>query len=73
MSIKSRHLLLLFFKISILIYAYPPALQIVKDNSAVEVRSNSSQPASHGFLNCLVSLIEVTSQVIFQGSEQGVA
>jgi len=70
MSVKSGHLLLLFYKISILIYAFLPALQNLKDASAVEVCSSPLQPASHSFLDCLVSLIEVTSQVIFQGPEQ---
>jgi hypothetical protein len=70
MSIISRHLLLHFYKISIPIYAFLPALQNIKSVSAVEVRSSSSQTASHGFLDCLVSLLVVTSQVIFQGHEQ---
>jgi hypothetical protein len=70
MSVKSRHHLLLLYKISIPIYAFLPALQNLKDASAVEVRSSSLQPASHGFLKCLVSLIVVTSQVIFQGPKQ---
>jgi hypothetical protein len=64
------NLLLLLYKISIPIYAFLPALQNLKDASAAEVRSSSSQPASHGFLDCLVSLVVVTSQVIFQGPEQ---
>jgi hypothetical protein len=70
MSVKSRHLLLLFYKISILIYAFLPALQNLKNVSAVEVRSSSSQPASQGFVDCLVSLVVVTSQVICQGLEE---
>jgi hypothetical protein len=70
MAVKSRHLLLLFYKISIPIYAFLPALQNLKNASAVEVCSSSSQPASHGFLDCLVSLVVVISQVIFQGPEQ---
>jgi hypothetical protein len=70
MSVKSRHLLLLFYKISIPIYAFLPALQNFLDASAVEVRSSFSQPASHGFLDCLVSLVVVTSQMTFQGPEQ---
>jgi len=71
-SVKSRHLLLLFYKIPIPIYAFLPVLQNLTDASAAEVRSRSLQPASHGFLDCLVSLVVVTSQVIFQGPEQGV-
>jgi hypothetical protein len=70
MSVKCRHVLLLFYKISIQIYAFLPALQNLKDASAVEVRFSSSQSAPHGFLDCLVSLIVVASQVIFQGPEQ---
>jgi hypothetical protein len=70
MSVKSRQLLLLSYKISIPIYAFLPEFQNLKNASAVEVRSSSSQPATHGFLNCLVSLVVVTSQVIFQGPEQ---
>jgi hypothetical protein len=70
MSVKYGHILLLFYKISIPIYAFPPALQNLKNASAVEVRSSSSQPASHGFLDCLVSLVVVTFQVMFQGPEQ---
>jgi hypothetical protein len=69
MSVKSTHLLLLFYKISIPIYAILPALNNLKNASAVEIRSSSSKPASHGFLDCLVSLVMVTSQVIFQGPE----
>jgi hypothetical protein len=69
-SIKSRHLLLLLCKISIPIYVFLSALQNVKYASAVEVRSSSSQPASHGFLDCLVSIVVLISQVIFQGPEQ---
>jgi hypothetical protein len=69
-SVKSRHLLLLFYKISNPIYAFLPALQNLKDASAAEVRSSSSQPASHGFLDHLISLVVVTSHVIFQESEQ---
>jgi hypothetical protein len=45
-------------------------LQNLKNASAVEVRSSSSQPASHGFLDCLLSVVVVTSQVIFKGPEQ---
>jgi hypothetical protein len=70
MLIKPRHLLLLFYKVSIPIYAFLPALQNLKNASALEVRSSSSQPASHSFRDCLVSVVVVTSQVIFQGSEQ---
>jgi hypothetical protein len=70
MSVKSRHILLLFYKVSIPIYAFLPELQNIKNASAVEVRSSSSQPASHDFLDCLVSLVVVTSQVILQGPEQ---
>jgi hypothetical protein len=70
MSVKYRHLLLLLYKISIPIYAFPPASQNLKDASAIEVRSSSSQSASHGFLGGLVSLVVVTSQMIFQGPEQ---
>jgi hypothetical protein len=58
------------YKISIPICAPLPALQNLKNASAVEVRSSFSQPASHGFLDCLVSLVMVNSQVIFQGTEQ---
>jgi hypothetical protein len=65
MSLNSRHLLLLFYKILIRIYAFLPVLQNIKNASAVEVRSSSSQPASHGFPDCLVSVLVVTSQVIF--------
>jgi hypothetical protein len=70
MSVKSKHILLLSYQISIPIYAFLPALQNLKHASAVEVRSSSSQPASHGFLDCPVSLVVVASQVIFQGPEQ---
>jgi hypothetical protein len=65
MSIKSGLLLLLFYKISIPIYAFLPVLQKLKDASAVEVNSSSSQPALHGFLDC-ISLVVVTSQMIFR-------
>jgi len=47
-SVKSRHLLLFLYKISILIYAFLPALQNFKDASVVEVRPSSLQPASRG-------------------------
>jgi hypothetical protein len=57
-------------KIYIPSYAFLPALHNLKDACAVEVRSSSSQPASHGFLDCLVCLVVVTSQVIFQGPEK---
>jgi hypothetical protein len=46
MSVQGRQLLLLFYKISISIYASLPELQNLKDASAAEVRSISSQPAS---------------------------
>jgi hypothetical protein len=62
-SVKFRDLLLLFCEISIPIYALLPALQNFKNASAVEIRSSFSQPASHGFLDSLVSLTVVTSQV----------
>jgi hypothetical protein len=61
-SVKSKHLSLLFYKIFAPIYAFLPALQNLKYASSIEVRSSSSQPASHGFLNCFVSLLKVTSQ-----------
>jgi hypothetical protein len=70
MPVKSRHLLLLFYKISIPIYAFLPALQNLIDASVVEFRFSSSQPASHVFLDCLVSLLVVTPQVMFQEPEQ---
>jgi hypothetical protein len=69
-TVKSRSLLLRFYKIFIPIYVFLPELQNLKYASAVQVRSSSSQPASHGFMNCLVSLLVVTSQVTFQGTEQ---
>jgi hypothetical protein len=69
MSVKLRYLLLRFYRISIPIYAFLPALQNLEDAPAVEVRSSSSQTASHDFLDCLISLVVVTSQVIFQGPE----
>jgi len=56
MSVKSRQILLLFYKISILIYVFLPALQKLKDASAVEVCCSSSQTALHSFLDCLISL-----------------
>jgi hypothetical protein len=65
MSVKSRYILLLFYKISFPVYTFLPALQNLKNASAEEVLSSSSQPASHGFLDCLLSLVVVTSQVIF--------
>jgi hypothetical protein len=44
MSVKYRHLLLLFFyKLFIPIYAFLPALQYLKNASAIEVRSRPSQ------------------------------
>jgi len=70
MSVKSRHLLLLLYKTSILFYAFPPVLQYLKDASTLEVCFNSSQPTSHGFLDCLINLRVVTSQVSFQGPQQ---
>jgi hypothetical protein len=70
MLLKSSHLLLLFYKTSIPIYAFLPELQNLKNASAVDFRSSYSQLASHGFLHCLVSFVVVTSQVIFQGPEQ---
>jgi hypothetical protein len=70
MSVKSRLILLLLYKISIPIYAFLPVLLNLKDAPVVEVRSSSSQAASHDFLDGLVSLVVVTSQVIFQGPEQ---
>jgi hypothetical protein len=70
MSVKSKNLLLLFYKISVPINAFLSALQNLEDFSAVEVRSSSSEPASHGFPDYLVSLIVVTSQVVFQGPEK---
>jgi hypothetical protein len=69
MSVKYMLLLVLLYKISIPIFAFLPALQNRKHACAVEIRSNSSQPALHGFLDCLVSLVVVTSQVMFQGPE----
>jgi len=57
MSVKSRHLLLLFYRFSIPIYAFLPALQNPKNASEVKVRSSSSKPASHGFLDCLIRLV----------------
>jgi hypothetical protein len=62
LSVKSGHLLLLFYKFYIPIYAFLPAMLSLKDVSAVAVRSRSSQPASHGFLDCLVSFVVKTSQ-----------
>jgi hypothetical protein len=70
MSVKSWHRLLLLYRTSFPIYAFLPAMQNLKNASAVEVRSSPSQPASRGFLDCLVSLVVVTSQVIFQGGDQ---
>jgi hypothetical protein len=64
-SVKSWHLLLLYYKISIAISAFLPALQNLQDASEVKVRASSLQPASHGFLDCLVSLVVVTSLVSF--------
>jgi len=43
---------------------------VLKNASAVEVRSSCSQPASNGFLDCVVSLVVMISQVIFHGAEQ---
>jgi hypothetical protein len=52
------------------LYIVLPQLQNLKIVSAVEFRSSSSQPVLHGFLDCLVSPVVVTSQVIFQVPEQ---
>jgi hypothetical protein len=70
MSVKPRHLLLLFCKISVPYQCISARVADVKTASAVEVRSSSSQPASHGFMDSPVSLVVVTSEVIFQGPEQ---
>jgi len=67
MSVKYGHLLLLFYKISNPIYAFLPALLNLNDASAVEVRSSYLQPALHSFLECLLSVVVVTCQVIFKG------
>jgi hypothetical protein len=53
---KSYASFITFLQISVPICAFLPALQNLKNASALEVRSSSSQPASHGFLDCLVSL-----------------
>jgi hypothetical protein len=45
-------------------------LRDIKNACAVEVLSSYLQPASHGFLDCLVILTVVTCQVTFQGPEQ---
>jgi hypothetical protein len=70
MSVNSRLLLWLSYKLSNSIYAVLPALHNLIYASAVEVRSSSLQPASHGFMNCLVSLTLVLSQVSFKRLEQ---
>jgi hypothetical protein len=57
----------LFYKIPNPIYAFLTALQNLINASAVEVLSSSWQPASHGFLDCLFSLVMVTSQMLLQG------
>jgi hypothetical protein len=69
MSVRSRYLFLFFYKISIPIYALLQALQNLK-HVCGRVRSSSSQPASHSFLDCLVSLVVVTFQGIFEEPEQ---
>jgi hypothetical protein len=61
---------IIFYRLSIQICTFLPALQNLKDASAVVVGCSSLQPASHGFLDCFVRLVVVTSQVIFQGPEQ---
>jgi hypothetical protein len=71
MSVNSRHLFLLSYKICNPISASFPALQNIKNASAVEVRSSSSQPVSHGFFDCIVNLVVVTSEVIFQVAKTG--
>jgi hypothetical protein len=70
MSVKSRHFLLRFYKISIPICGFLLAFLNLNDVAAVEVRSSSWQPPSHGFLDCLASLVVVTFQVIFQWTKQ---
>jgi hypothetical protein len=52
-----------------MIYAFLPLLRYLKNAFAIEVHSSFSEPASYGFLDCLVSLVMVTSQAIFQGPE----
>jgi len=66
MSVKSRHLSLLFYKISIPIYAFLLELQNLKDASVIEIRFSSSQLA----VDCFVSLVVVTSQVIYKEPQQ---
>jgi hypothetical protein len=68
--VKSRCFLLHFYRDFILIYAFLPVWQNIKGASMVKVHCNSSQPPSHGFLDCLISLIMVIFQVNFQGPEQ---
>jgi len=70
MSVKFWHLLLLFYINFHPDLLFLPALQNLKDASAVQVRSSSSQPVSQGYSDCLVILKVVTCQVIFQGPEQ---
>jgi len=72
-SAKFGHLSLLFYKIFIPIYAFLIALRNTKNVPAVEVRFSSSQPASYGFLDCLVILVVVTSQMTFQRPENVMA
>jgi len=65
------HLLLLFFKISIPTYAFLPSSQNIKRCPwGTKPIPDPRNQLPHGFLNCLVSLVVMTSQVIFQGPEQ---
>jgi hypothetical protein len=68
MSVKSRHL---YNSLKNLLpdLSSLPALQNRKNACAVGVSTSSSQPASHGFLDCLVILVVVTSHAILRGSE----
>lgn len=59
-----EHVLSLLYKISRTIHALLPALHELKHSAAVEIRSCTSQPATHDFLSCVVILVVLPRHVI---------
>ena len=70
LAIVTGHTTLPFDKIFRMIHTFLPVLHELQNPAAVEVHSNTSQPAMHGYLDCLVVFIVLASHVIFQGPGQ---
>jgi hypothetical protein len=70
MATETGHVLSLFYKISRMIHTFLPAPYKLKDPAVVEICFSTSQPATHGFVDCVIILAVLAFHVIFKAQNR---